>query len=117
LTKTTTDNPKPTGQREPEDSQRGPHGSYLRNFRRYEEGVHMGVSLCYDGVMGIEGYLTTKEAAEVLGITQNGVYQHIRRGNIEAIKVGTTLLIPEKELDKIRDAKPGRPPKKSSSTS
>jgi len=46
-------------------------------------------------------YLTMKEAMEVLGLTYRGVHEHIRKGNIKAIRSSSrTLFIPEEEITK-----------------
>lgn len=58
----------------------------------------------------IDGYYTTEEAAEELGIKPVTVRWHISEGNVKAVKIGKAWLIPEDELNKIRDLKPGRPP-------
>lgn len=68
----------------------------------------------HESMMKLDDFMTTREAAEELGITAAAVRHHILCENIDALKVGTIWLIPVKELEKIRDAKPGRPPKKSS---
>jgi excisionase family DNA binding protein len=46
-------------------------------------------------------YLTMKEAMEVLDLTYRGVHEHIRKGNIKAIRSSSrTLFIPEEEINK-----------------
>ena len=44
-------------------------------------------------------FYTMKEAMEVLGLTYRGVHEHIRKGNIKAIRSASrTLFIPEEEI-------------------
>jgi excisionase family DNA binding protein len=58
--------------------------------------------------------LTTKQVAERLGVGQPRVRQLVLAGRIKARHLTPRiLLIDEKELDKVKDRKPGRPwPKK-----
>jgi excisionase family DNA binding protein len=68
-------------------------------------------------------YLTTQEAADIIGVTDGRVRQMRRNGTIQAIKVGIrTFLIPRSEAEKFaqKRTKVGRPrsaEKKSSQTS
>jgi excisionase family DNA binding protein len=59
------------------------------------------------------GFLTTAQAAEKLGITAPRVRQMILDGRISAEKVGSILLIPASEIERISKLprKPGRPAK------
>ncbi len=59
----------------------------------------------------LEGYLTTKEAAERLGVSVGRVKQFVAEGRLPAIKVGHTNLIKEKDLKLVGDRQNGRPPK------
>ena len=43
-------------------------------------------------VAGMAGYVTTKTAARLLGITPNAVVQRIKRHRIPTLKVGSVLL-------------------------
>ncbi|MDQ3636097.1 MAG: helix-turn-helix domain-containing protein [Acidobacteriota bacterium] len=65
----------------------------------------------------MKGYLTTKQAGEVLGITPDRVRQLISEGTIKAEKFGRDNFILESEVKRVEkmDRKPGRPSKKSDS--
>ncbi len=52
-------------------------------------------------------YLTTRQAAEVLGITQKGVGKLIERGKLTAEKVGRDLLIRRADVERAK-SRPGR---------
>jgi len=55
--------------------------------------------------------LTTKEAAEILGVNRSRVRQLILAGRLKAEKFGRDWLINESDLDGVRDRKSGRPQK------
>ncbi len=55
--------------------------------------------------------LTTKEAAERLGVTVTRVQQMITAGRLPAEKMGRDYFIKIDDLVSIEDRKPGRPPK------
>lgn len=59
----------------------------------------------------LEGYLTTKEAAEKLGISVGRVKQLVAEKRLPAIKVGNTNLVKEEDLRLVEDRPNGRPPK------
>ena len=56
--------------------------------------------------------LTTKEAAEKLGVSVRRVQAMITKGGLPASKLGRDYLIKESDLKLVEDRKPGRPPKK-----
>jgi excisionase family DNA binding protein len=64
----------------------------------------------YDNGMP-RGYITTTQAAERLGITRHAVIALIRRGSLPAEKFGISWIIKEKNLEKVRNRKVGRPKK------
>jgi len=64
----------------------------------------------YDQTMP-RGYLTTTQAAEILGITRHAVIALIRRGSLKAEKFGISWIIKEKDLESVRNRKVGRPRK------
>jgi len=53
--------------------------------------------------------LTTKEAGKLLGISASRVRQLILEKRLPAKRHGRDLWIREKDLDLVRDRKPGRP--------
>jgi excisionase family DNA binding protein len=59
----------------------------------------------------LEGYLTTKEAAEKLCVSVGRVKQFVAEKRLPAIKVGHTNLIKEEDLKLVEDRQTGRPPK------
>ena len=61
--------------------------------------------------MSLEGFLTTKQVAEKLGVSVGRVQQLIAEGRLPATKIGQTNLVKESDLKLIEDRKTGRPPK------
>lgn len=57
--------------------------------------------------------LTTKEAAERLGVTPARVRQLVLAGDLPAEKFGRDLMIKESDLKLVRERPMGRPPKTS----
>ncbi|MFN0088559.1 MAG: helix-turn-helix domain-containing protein [Blastocatellia bacterium] len=55
--------------------------------------------------------ITTKEAAERLGITQRRINALIKAGKLPAQIFGGSWMIEEKDLALVADRKPGRPSK------
>ena len=55
--------------------------------------------------------LTTKEVAEILGVTPSRVRQMVMREQLPAEYFGLDLMIDEKHLKLVIDRKPGRPKK------
>lgn len=61
--------------------------------------------------MSLEGFLTTKEVAEKLGVSVGRIQQLIAEGRLPATKIGQTNLVKEIDLKLIEDRKTGRPSK------
>jgi len=59
----------------------------------------------------IEGYITTKEAAEKLNVSEGRIRQLVADGRLPAVKVGQTNLVKESDLELVKDRKTGRPKK------
>jgi excisionase family DNA binding protein len=60
----------------------------------------------------MDEFLTTREAAEKLGLTLRAVQKMIEAGRLEAHKVGRDYIIRAESLDNIpRASNAGRPPK------
>ncbi|MDQ4122558.1 MAG: helix-turn-helix domain-containing protein [Acidobacteriota bacterium] len=59
----------------------------------------------------MEKRLTSKQAAEQLGISDARVRQLVLAGKLPAEKFGRDLIILESDLEPLRGRKPGRPAK------
>jgi excisionase family DNA binding protein len=57
----------------------------------------------------IEGYLTTKEVAEKLGVTVGRVRQMIADGHLPSQKIGRDNFIKESDLSLVENRQVGRP--------
>jgi excisionase family DNA binding protein len=62
-----------------------------------------------------EVYLSTNEAAELLGVTRQRVIQLINRGRLKASKFANVYIIKQTDLKDVEDRAPGRPSKRSKS--
>jgi excisionase family DNA binding protein len=62
--------------------------------------------------MSLEGFLTTKEVAERLGVSVGRVQQFIAEGRLPATKIGQTNLVKESDLKLVENRQTGRPPRK-----
>ena len=57
-------------------------------------------------------YLTTKQAAEKLGVSVGRVQQLVAENRLPSVKIGRDRFILEKDLEVVRERKrTGRPPK------
>lgn len=61
--------------------------------------------------MTIEGYLTTKEAAERLGVSEQYIRNLITDGTLESVKIGSMRFIREEVIATFTPKPPGRPRK------
>ncbi|HEX8289654.1 MAG TPA: helix-turn-helix domain-containing protein [Pyrinomonadaceae bacterium] len=57
----------------------------------------------------IEGFLTTKEVSEILGVSVGRVRQMVADGQLPATKIGRDNFIKEADLNLVKDRKVGRP--------
>lgn len=65
----------------------------------------------------IEGYLTTRETAEKLGVSEGRVRQLIAENRLPTTKIGNSNLIKESDLELVSERKrTGRPPKDKNKT-
>ena len=46
---------------------------------------------------------TVEEAGEALGLSRNGAYDAVKRGDIISIRIGKRILIPRAALDRMID--------------
>ncbi len=62
----------------------------------------------------LEGFITTKEAAQKLDVSEGRIRQLVAEGRLPAVKVGQTNLVKESDLELVRERKrTGRPKKQS----
>ncbi len=54
--------------------------------------------------------ITVRQAADQLGVSRSRVQALIQAGRLPAQKLGMQYLIHLKDLEKVKDRKPGRPP-------
>ena len=60
----------------------------------------------------LEGFITTKEAAKILDVSEGRIRQLVADGRLPAVKVGQTNLVKESDLELVKDRKrTGRPKK------
>ena len=57
--------------------------------------------------------LTAKQSGKILGVNASRIRQFILEGRLPAIKFANAWMIQEKDLEKVKDRKPGRPKKHS----
>jgi len=62
----------------------------------------------------MEGYLTTQEAAEKLGVSVRRIVALINSGDLPSSRIGRSHVIKESDLESVKDRKPGRPSKEQS---
>jgi len=60
----------------------------------------------------IKGYLTVPEAAERRGLSRPYVYELVREGRLECVRVGRTILIRTSSVRRFKRRPRGRPRKK-----
>lgn len=56
--------------------------------------------------MGVDGYLTIKEAAAALGVSEGRVRQLVRRGQLEGVKVGGRLHVTPSSVQERAESRP-----------
>src|SRR6266516_4728083 len=56
----------------------------------------------------LPGYVSIKEAAEMLGVSDKRVYQYIRAGRLPARRVGNILILPIEEVRQFKPSPSGR---------
>ena len=63
-----------------------------------------------DGVEipNLPGYVSIKEAADILGVSDKRVYQYVRAGRLPAQRVGNILILPVEEVRQFKPSPSGR---------
>ena len=58
----------------------------------------------------IPGYVRLERASELIGVDPATVWRYIRKGQLDALKIGNTHLVREADAKKFKRPKMGRPP-------
>jgi excisionase family DNA binding protein len=58
--------------------------------------------MCYNQVMRLEDTMTTQEAAEALGIGRQRIYDLIKDGRLDSIKVANRIYVSKKSIENFR---------------
>ena len=63
-----------------------------------------------DGVEipNLPGYVSIKEAADILGVSDKRVYQYVRAGRLHAQRIGHILILPTDEVKRFKPSPSGR---------
>ena len=56
----------------------------------------------------IPGYVTTKEAAEMLGISNHRIYQYVKASRLKAVQVGKAFMMRVEDVEQFRPNPSGR---------
>ncbi|GHO75242.1 hypothetical protein KSD_30130 [Ktedonobacter sp. SOSP1-85] len=59
-------------------------------------------------IPNLAGYVSIKEAADILGVSDKRVYQYVMSGRLPAQKVGHILILPEEEVRRFKPGPSGR---------
>jgi excisionase family DNA binding protein len=59
-------------------------------------------------IPNLPGYVSIKEAADMLGVSDKRVYQYVRAGRIPAQRVGHILILPVEEVRQFKPSPSGR---------
>src|SRR5712691_3751813 len=59
-------------------------------------------------IPNLPGYVSIREAADILGVSDKRVYQYVRAGRLPARRVGNILILPEGEVRQVKPSPSGR---------
>src|SRR5258708_17153855 len=65
----------------------------------------------YAGRPGLPGYVSIKEAAKILGISDKRVYEYVDEGRLPSMWAADVIMIPLDEVKKFKRRSSGRPRK------
>jgi excisionase family DNA binding protein len=60
---------------------------------------------------GVPGYVSIKEAAEMLGLSPSRVYEYVENGRLSSVRAAHVILIPVNEVKNFKPGVSGRPRK------
>ncbi len=64
-----------------------------------------------DGQASVPGYVSIKEAAEILGLSPGRVYEYVEDGRLSSVRAAHVILIPLEEVKNFKPNIAGRPRK------
>jgi excisionase family DNA binding protein len=64
-----------------------------------------------DGQASVPGYVSIKEAAEMLGLSPSRVYEYVEDGRLSSVRAAHVILIPLEEVKNFKPQIAGRPRK------
>lgn len=53
-------------------------------------------------------YVSIPQAAVELGRTRQTIWRHVKLGRVEGVRIGHTFVLRRKDMDLLRNLKPGR---------
>jgi len=59
-------------------------------------------------IPNLPGYISIKEAADLLGVSDKRVYQYVRAGRLPAQRIGHILILPIEEVKRFKPSPSGR---------
>src|SRR5713101_5734427 len=59
-------------------------------------------------IPNLPGYVSIKEAADLLGVSDKRVYQYVRAGRLSAQRIGHILILPIEEVKQFKPSPTGR---------
>src|SRR5260370_16919460 len=59
-------------------------------------------------IPNLPGYVSIKEAADMLGVSDKRVYQYVRAGRLSAQRIGHILILPIEEVKHFKPSPTGR---------
>src|SRR5216683_4895903 len=59
-------------------------------------------------IPNLPGYVSTKEAADLLGVSDKRVYQYVRAGRLPAQRIGHILILPVEAVKQFKPSPSGR---------
>jgi excisionase family DNA binding protein len=60
----------------------------------------------------IPGYVSIKQAAKILGVTESTMYRYVEAGRIPAVQAGHNIMMPEEAVKQFKPKLTGRPRRK-----
>jgi excisionase family DNA binding protein len=81
---------------------------YLVKFTSKYRYIYHASMIESNDIPNLPGYVSIKEAADMLGVSDKRVYQYVRTGRLSAQRVGHILILPTEEINKFKPSPSGR---------